>query len=150
MRQLKLQPVKLHFLPLTRPLTIIGFRDASYRVNEDGSSQRDMTVFLAELQEQSSKDGMSHRSLVDYESQKMKRTVLSTTVADLYSFMKCFGSCQFLRGLWMDMSGEVAEIHMRTDAMNLVTTGRTIHLFEQKENPYDCHVAKRSQFRKYS
>ena len=48
-------------------------------------------------------------SLVDYESQKIERTVLSTTVAELYSFMKCFGSCQFFRGLWMDMSGEVAE-----------------------------------------
>ena len=29
-------------------------------------------------------------------------------------------------------SGEVAKIHMRTDAKNLVTTVRTIHLFEQK------------------
>ena len=66
-------------------------------------------------------------SLVDYESQKIERTVLSTTVAELYSFMKWFGSCQFFRGLWMDMSGEVAEIHMRTDAKNLVTTARTIH-----------------------
>ena len=34
----------------------------------------------------------------------------------------------------MDMSGEVAEeIHMRTDAKNLVTTARTIHSLEQKE-----------------
>ena len=33
----------------------------------------------------------------------------------------------------MDMSGEVAEIHMRTDAKNLVTTARTIPLPEQKE-----------------
>ena len=47
--------------------------------------------------------------------------------------MKCFGSCQFLRGLWMDISGEVANIHMRTDAKNLVTTARTFHLPEQKE-----------------
>ena len=81
----------------------------------------------------SSKNGMSCRSLVDYGSQKIRRTVLSTIVADLYSFMKCFGSCQFLRGLWMDLSGEVADIHMRTDAKNLVTTARTIHLPEQKE-----------------
>ena len=76
---------------------------------------------------------MSHGSLVDYESKKIKRTVLSSTVAELFSFMKCFGSCQFLRGLWMDLSGEVAEIHMRTDARNLMTTARTIHLPEQKE-----------------
>ena len=72
---------------------------------------------------------MSYGSLVDYESQKIKRTVLSTTVTELYSFVKCYVSCQFLRGLWMDMSGEVAEFHMRTDAMNLVTTARTINSF---------------------
>ena len=76
---------------------------------------------------------MSYGSLVDYESQKIRRTVLSTNVAELYSFMKYFGSCQFLRGLWMDMSNEVEKIHMRTDAKNLVTTARTIHLPERKE-----------------
>ena len=44
---------------------------------------------------------------------KIKKTVLSTTVGDLYSFMKCCGSCQFLRGLWMDISGYVANVYMR-------------------------------------
>jgi hypothetical protein len=52
-------------------------------------------------------------SLVDYESQKIRRTTLSTTVAELYSLMKCFGACQFIRGLWMDISGEASPIHMR-------------------------------------
>ena len=33
----------------------------------------------------------------------------------------------------MDISSEVTNIHMRTDAKNLVTTARTIHLPEQKE-----------------
>ena len=33
----------------------------------------------------------------------------------------------------MDISGEVADIHMRLDAKNLATTARTIHLPEQKE-----------------
>ena len=33
----------------------------------------------------------------------------------------------------MDFFGEVADIHMRTDAKNWVTTARTIHLLEQKE-----------------
>ena len=33
----------------------------------------------------------------------------------------------------MDLSGEVANIHMRTDAKNLVTAARTIHLPEHKE-----------------
>ena len=115
-RQLKSLPAKLQFWPLTGPLRIIGFPDASKRNNEDGSSQRGMTVFLAESREPSSKDGMSYGSLIDFESQRIRRTVLSTTVAELYSFMKCFGSCQFLHGLRMDISGEVAKIHMRTDA----------------------------------
>ena len=64
------------------------------------------------------------------ESQKIKKIVLSTTVAELYSFMKRIGSCQFLRGL--DISGE-ANIHMRTHANNLVRTARTIHLPQKKE-----------------
>ena len=50
----------------------------------------------------------------------------------------------------MDMSGEVAEIHMRTNAKNLVTTARTTHLLEQEGNSYDSNVAKGSLFRKYS
>ena len=33
----------------------------------------------------------------------------------------------------MDISGDVANIHMRTNAKNLATTARTIHLPEQKE-----------------
>ena len=44
-----------------------------------------------------------------------------------------FGPWQFLRGKRMDISGEVADIHMRTDAKNWVTTARTIHLPEQRE-----------------
>ena len=48
-------------------------------------------------------------SLIDYETQKIKKTVLSTTVAELHFLMKCFGSCQFLCGLWMDLSGDVAK-----------------------------------------
>ena len=129
--QIKSQPVKLQYWPLTGPLRILGFPDASYRNNDDGSSQRGMTVFLAESRERSSRDGMACVSLVDCESQKIKKTVLSTTVAELYSFMKCFGSCQFLSGHWMDISG--ANLHMRTDAKHLVTSARTIHLPEQKE-----------------
>ena len=130
-RQIKSQPVKLQYWPLTRPLRILGFPDASQRNNDDGSSQRGMTVFLAELRERLSKDGMSYGSLVDYESQKkFFKNVLCTTVPELYSDRKCFGSCQFLRGLWME-SGEVANIHMTTDAKNPVTTTRTIHLPEQ-------------------
>ena len=92
-----------------------------------------MTVFLAESRKRSSRDGMTYGSLIEYESLKIKKTVLSSTVAELYSFMKCFGSCRFLRGLWMDICGEIANIRMRIDAKNLVSTARTMHLPEQKE-----------------
>ena len=113
--------------------------------NDEGSSQRGMTVFLAESRERSSRDGMSYGSLIDYESQKIKQTVLST-MAELYSFMKCFGSCKFLRGLWMDISSEVANLHMRTDAKNLVTTARTIHLPDQKETIHMVSVLRKEAF----
>ena len=33
----------------------------------------------------------------------------------------------------MDLSGEVADIHMRTDVKNLMSTARTIHLPEQRK-----------------
>ena len=47
--------------------------------------------------------------------------------------MKCFGSCQFLRGLWMDLSGEIAKIHMRTllhqqEQFILPKQKKTIHM----------------------
>ena len=90
-------------------------------------TQRGMRVFLAESRDRSSKDGTTSGSLIDCESQKIKETVLSTTVAEMCYFMKCFGSCQLLRGLWMDTSGEVANIHMRTDAKDLEITATTIH-----------------------
>ena len=65
--------------------------------------------------------------------------------------MKCLGSCLFLRGLWIDLSVAVAEIHMGIDAKNLVTRARTTQLPERKGNdPHDFHVEKGSLFRKYS
>ena len=76
---------------------------------------------------------MSYANLIDYESQKTKRTVLPTTVTELHSFMKCFVSCHLFRGVWIDLSGEVADIHMRTDVKNLISTARTIYLPEQKK-----------------
>ena len=78
-----------------------------------------------------SKDGVG--SMIDFESHKINRVVLSTTVSELYSFTKCFGTCQFLRGLWMDISAACVAIHMRTDANNLVTIASTTRLLEQKE-----------------
>ena len=75
--------------------------------------------------------------------EKIKKTVLSTTVAELCSFMIFFGSCQCLRRLWMDISGEVANIHMRTDAKNLVTKARPSHLPEQKETIHMFSVLRK-------
>ena len=101
-RQIKSQPVKLQYWPLTGSLRILGFPDASYRNNDDGSSQKGMTVFLAESRERSSRVGMTCGSLLITEVRRLNKLCslsLSTTVAELYSFMKCFGSCQFLQGL---------------------------------------------------
>ena len=54
-------------------------------------------------------------------------------MSELYSLMKCFGTCQMLRGLWMDISSAHADIHIRTDANNLATTASSTHLPEQRE-----------------
>ena len=47
--------------------------------------------------------------------------------------MKCYGTCQMLRGLIKDITGYSTDIHMRTDANNLVTTASTTHVPEQQE-----------------
>jgi hypothetical protein len=47
--------------------------------------------------------------------------------------MKAYGTAQLVRGLWKDMSSQTAEIHIRTDANNLVTTASTTHVPEQQE-----------------
>lgn len=101
------------------------------RNNADKSSQRAHVVFLAEPRARSA--GRDSRgALVEFESQKIERTVLSTTMSELYAPMQRFGSRQFLLGLRMGVSGTVAEIHMRTDANDRVTTAST-NSPEQKE-----------------
>jgi hypothetical protein len=99
-------------------------------------------IFLAEAKKKQ-QGGDSRGSLIEYESTKIRRTTLSTTVAELYSFMKCYGTCLFLKGLWKDISGQSAEIHMRTDAHNLVTTAKTTHLPEQKETIHMIQMLRR-------
>ena len=71
--------------------------------------------------------------MIFFESTKIKRTTLSTTVAGLYGLMKCYVTCQMLRGLIKDIAGLSNEIHMRTDANNLVPTASTTHVPEQQE-----------------
>ena len=43
----------------------------------------------------------------------------------------------------MDISGEVANILMRTDAKFLVTTARTIHLLERKETIHMISILRK-------
>ena len=132
-RTIRANPQVLYFWPLQGKTRLIGYPDASYRHNEDSSSQRGQCVFLAEARKTSKVEGQARMSgessakgsLIDYESTKIRRTTLSTTVAELYSFMKCYGTCLFLKGLWADVSGEDVEVHMRTDAHNLITTAST-------------------------
>ena len=131
-RQIKSRPVTLRYWPLKGDLRIMGIPDASYKNNEDKSSQRAHVIFLCEARDERSGTRVSG-SLVDYESHKITATTMSTTVAELYAFMRCFGTCLFMKGLWADLSGQNAKIHMRTDANNLVTTAQTTHSPEQKE-----------------
>ena len=99
----------LNFYPLKGRPRLIGYPDAGFRNNPDGTPQRAYCIFIASERQ----NGIisSTGSLVDYQSTKITRkTVLSTTVAELYALMKCFGTCLFLRGLWMDITGIPPEI----------------------------------------
>ena len=58
---------------------------------------------------------------------------MPTTVAELHGLMRCYGSALFLRGLWSNIAGGIADVHIRTDANNLVTTASTTRQPEQKE-----------------
>ena len=98
--------------------------------NADNSSQRGQAIFLVE-ERTLSKDGFG--SMVDFESHKINRVVLPTAASELNEFTQCFGTCRFLRGLWIDISAACVAIHMRTDANNLVITASTARLPEQKE-----------------
>jgi len=134
-RRIRNEHVALYFHPLTKGKDenwrLVGYPDASYANNADKSSQRGLCIFLAEPRREGVSD--SRGSLIEYESHKIKKVTQSTTVAELYAFMKCFGTSLFMRGLWMDMTVTVADSNMRTDAKNLVTTAQTTHLPQQKE-----------------
>ena len=84
-RQVKAKPVMLHFWPMniTKPLRIVAYPDASYRNNEDKSSQMAQVMFLAEAKQSGRTD--TRGTLIDYESHKIKRSTQSTTVAELTS-----------------------------------------------------------------
>ena len=46
----------------------------------------------------------------------------------------------------MDISGEVANLHMRIDAKNLVTSARTFHLLEQMETIHMISLLRKEAF----
>ena len=78
-----------------------------------------------------------------FESHKINRVVVSTTASEIYAFTKCFGTCQCLRGLWMDISAACVAIHTRTDANNLVTSASTTRLTEQKKTIHMIQMLNR-------
>ena len=130
-KQIVNDPMELKFWPLEGNPRLMAMPDAAFRNNSDKSSQRAMVIFMSEPRKEKSRN--SRGSLIFFESTKIKRTTLSTTVAELYALMKCYGTCQMLRGLIKDITSHSCEIHMRTDANNLVTTASTTHVPEQQE-----------------
>ena len=122
-REMRNNPVPLVIWKLNGPLRIMVVPDSSYQNNPDGSSQRGLCVFLCMFPEW--KQTGCRGSLIEYESHKITRTTLNVTVAELYALMKGYGTGQWIRGLWADISGEDVKLYMRTDAYNLVTTAKT-------------------------
>ena len=110
--------------------------DAGFQNNPDKSSQLGITVFLCEVRKGKAVD--TRGCLVEFSSHKGKRTTLrtTTTVSELYGVLKGFGTGQYLRSLWTDMSGELVSLEMRTDSNNLVTTALTTHVPQQKETTH--------------
>ena len=123
--------MELMFWPLQGDPRLVAMPDAAFRNNSDKCSQRAMDIFMAEPRKEKSKNTTG--SLIFFESTKIKQTTLSTTVAESYALMKCYATCQMLRGVIKDITGLSSEIHMRTDANNLVTTASTTHVPEQQE-----------------
>ena len=105
-RLAKDKPQRLLSAPIKGVPRLTGFPDATYNKNNaDGSSQRGQRIFICQPRNKE-RERDTKGSLIDYESHKIKRTVLSTTVAELYAFVKCYGSAQFYRGLWKDMTAQ--------------------------------------------
>ena len=110
-RALRAIPVQLTFWQYKGNLRLIGIPDAAYKNNEGKYSKRGLCIFLAEPRQ--GKETSTRGYLIDFESKQVRATTMRTAVAELYSFMKGFGTCQFLRGQWIDISGQCSEVHMR-------------------------------------
>ena len=92
-RMVKDKPQRLLYAPIKGTPRLMGFPDAAYKNNADGSSQRGQCIFICQPR---NKERGTKGSLIDYEPHKIKRTVLSTTVAELHAFMKCYWLCTVL------------------------------------------------------
>eukprot|EP00971_Amphidinium_carterae_P290434 5766456-Amphidinium_carterae.1 len=79
-RTAKLSPQELSIWNLTGKTRIMGIPDVSYKIDPDHSSQRGQVIFLCKARPAQQQDAVG--SLIDYESHKIKRTVLKTVVAE--------------------------------------------------------------------
>ena len=131
-RQIRNDEVEIRVWPVKGSPRIVGIPDAAFRNNSDKSSQRAMTIFIADERVKGRRD--TRGSLMFFESTKIKRTTLSTTVAELYGSHEVFWHLSdAFEDFGRSISGFDAEIHMRTDANNLVATASTTHAPEQQE-----------------
>ena len=138
---MKNNPARLIFHKLYGDLRCVVVPDASYQNNADGSSQRGLVICLCEMRKLQNK-GFARGSLIEYESHKITRSTLNVTVSELYALMKGYGTGQWIRGLWADISGQNPKLHLRTDALNLVTTARTTHPPEQRETTHMINMMR--------
>ena len=95
-RQIRNDEVEMRARPVKGSPRIFGIPDAAFRNNSVKSSQRAMTNFVADERMIGRRDTRS--SLMFFESTKIKRTTLGTTVAELPALTKCLGTCQMLHG----------------------------------------------------
>ena len=89
-KQIATDPMELRFWPLEGSPRLLAMPDAAFRNNSDKPSQRAMVIFMGEQRKAKQKN--TRGSLIFFESSKIKRTTLSATVAELYAFMKCYGT----------------------------------------------------------
>ena len=77
--------MELMFWPIQGVPRLVPMPDAAFRNNSDKASHRAMVIFMAEPRKDKSRNARG--SLIVSESTKIKRTALSTTVAELYALM---------------------------------------------------------------
>ena len=90
-----------------------------------------MLYFLQNKKDFRQGSSNSRGSLVDYERTRSPPQPCPQLLQNCTDC--CYGSALFLRCLWSDITGEIADVHIRTDANNLVTTASTTHQPEQTE-----------------